>query len=191
MRVQNSAAETQTRGEAPRYLSPAPRSRSHHGDNRSTHPHVLLDHEPRTVKHTGMVRCSWRGRERRRSAPLAEPRSLARTPACPGGHGLSPCPPALAPCPAGRGLTQGAVGPEVPGARAVTLVALQADPHAHALVLAGEVAAGIHCRREREVGDHARGHPPARSSSGPGRDVPPLAGCGLGRRRMKLGLVHS
>lgn len=55
-----------------------------------------------------------------------------------------------------EGLTGGAVGPEVSRARAVALVSSQADPHAHPLVLAGEIATGIHCgERERSPSSHS------------------------------------
>lgn len=53
----------------------------------------------------------------------------------------------------GEALTGGAVDPVVPCPCAVTLVSSQTDPHTHPLVLAGEIATGIHCRgveRERE-----------------------------------------
>lgn len=55
-----------------------------------------------------------------------------------------------------EGLTGGAVGPEVSRPRAVALVSSQADPHAHPLVLAGEIATGIHCgERETSPSIHA------------------------------------
>lgn len=55
-----------------------------------------------------------------------------------------------------EGLTGGAVGPEVSRPRAVALVSSQADPHAHPLVLAGEIATGIHCgERDMSPSIHA------------------------------------
>lgn len=49
----------------------------------------------------------------------------------------------------GEALTGGAVDPVVPGPCAVTLVSSQADPHTHPLVLAGEIATGIHCKERK------------------------------------------
>lgn len=66
-------------------------------------------------------------------------------------------PPCGAGAPPGGGLTRGAVSPEVPRPRAVALVAFQADPHAHPLVLAGVIATRVHCgERDREVTGHPR-----------------------------------
>lgn len=68
-------------------------------------------------------------------------------------------PPCGAGAPPGGGLTRGAVSPEVPRPRAVALVAFQADPHAHPLVLAGVIATRVHCgERDREVTGHPRRH---------------------------------
>lgn len=68
-------------------------------------------------------------------------------------------PPCGARAPPGGGLTRGAVSPEVPRPRAVALVAFQADPHAHPLVLAGVIATRVHCgERDREVTGHPRRH---------------------------------